>query len=230
MIQAFTGNNVEPCGDLVSRCLRIVLAVTRLDPENRNFKHPDPFDWTLARRGRILAALYTILLGNPRRHVAPAHRDPEPTRFKPWWNLVGSAVEHAAGVDGDELSFKDLFASGEKRDVQTLAILAGVRLLHQAWPCKRFQASDAVGMAQLNVINQQKLNDIVRAQAFRTALEQVHPKPLDKDLTPTIVSWRLKSMCDVPVRIGTDTIMLRSRSDPSKHGTWFETEKVESIT
>ena len=35
------------------------------DPENREFKHPDPIGWTEDNRAEILAALYTILLGNP---------------------------------------------------------------------------------------------------------------------------------------------------------------------
>ena len=226
MVQAFTGNNVAPRGDLVSRSLRVLLVVSRLDPENRRFKHPDPFAWTLEHRCRIMGALYTILLGNPRRHIDPPDRDPEPTRFKPWWNLVGSAVEHAARVDDDELSFKDLFARWEQEDVQTSGIVAAVALLHEAWPCTPFQASDAVQMAQRGARSKNEVFDLARARAFRAALAQVDPKPLNRDVTSTIMSWRLKAMCDVPAEIGTDTIMLRSRSDRGKHGTWFETEKT----
>ena len=50
--------------------------------------------WTDAHRVEILRAFYTILLGNPtlkkKRNAAMR------TRFKMWWRLVGSAVEHAA--------------------------------------------------------------------------------------------------------------------------------------
>ena len=81
-------------GDLASRSLHIRLDVDRVDPENREFKHPDPIGWTENHRAEILAALYTILLGNPQLKAA---RDaPGKTRFKMWWRLVGSAVEHAA--------------------------------------------------------------------------------------------------------------------------------------
>src|SRR5262249_30447460 len=93
-IQLFTGNNVGPRGDLASRSLRGRLTANRPDPENRDFKHPDPIGWTEANRAKILRALYTILLGNPMlkqaRDVAGG------TRFKAWYRLVGSALEHAA--------------------------------------------------------------------------------------------------------------------------------------
>ena len=64
-IHLFTGNNIGAEGDLASRSLHIRLDVDRADPENREFKHPDPVGWTENHRGEILAALYTILLGNP---------------------------------------------------------------------------------------------------------------------------------------------------------------------
>ena len=73
------------------------LDVDRADPENRAFKHPDPIGWTENHRAEILAALYTILLGNPQLK-APRDADGK-TRFKMWWRLVGSAVEHAARAD-----------------------------------------------------------------------------------------------------------------------------------
>jgi hypothetical protein len=65
-VHIFTGNNIAARGDLASRSLSVRLAVDRPDPENRTFAHPDPLGWTEANRGRILRALYVILLGNPR--------------------------------------------------------------------------------------------------------------------------------------------------------------------
>ena len=64
-IHLFTGNNIGAKGDLASRSLHIRLDVDRVDPENRPFKHPDPVGWTENHRAEILAAVYTILLGNP---------------------------------------------------------------------------------------------------------------------------------------------------------------------
>jgi hypothetical protein len=92
-IHFFTGNNVGPRGDLASRSLIVRLAVDRPDPENREFRHSDPIAWTEAHRGQILAALYTILLGNP---LFRSGFVPPQTRFKTWWALIGRAVEHAA--------------------------------------------------------------------------------------------------------------------------------------
>src|SRR5262249_33693181 len=106
-IHFFTGNNIGPCGDLASRSLRIRLAVDRTDPENRAFRHPDPIGWTESHRAEILRALYTVLLGNPMLGSPP---DAEAkTRFKVWWRLIGSAVEHAARLAGRDLDFQSLF-------------------------------------------------------------------------------------------------------------------------
>ncbi len=56
----------------------------------------DPIGWTEANRGRILAALYTILLGNP--NLRPGSNAAPQTRFKTWWLVFGSAIEFAAKV------------------------------------------------------------------------------------------------------------------------------------
>ena len=96
MINALTGNNISPAGDLASRCLQARLAVDRPDPQNRRFKHVDPLQWTRDHRGEILRALYTLLLGNPQLDPAQAV-EPE-TRFKTWWTMVGSALEYASDL------------------------------------------------------------------------------------------------------------------------------------
>ena len=77
-IHFFTGNNIGPRGDLASRSLRIRLDVDRADPENRKFKHPDPVGWTENNRAEILAALYTILLGNPQLKAAAQRGGQDP--------------------------------------------------------------------------------------------------------------------------------------------------------
>ena len=70
----------------------------------RPFLHPDPIGWTEAHRGKILQALYTIMLGNPR--LTDKAATPAVTRFKDWWHVCGSAIEsaakeHAAHVKGN---------------------------------------------------------------------------------------------------------------------------------
>lgn len=91
-VLSFTGNNVAPRGDLASRSLVARLDVDRPDPENRPFRHIDPVAWTLANRGKLLRALYIVMLANPQLKA----NAPQKTRFKDWWHLVGSAIEHAA--------------------------------------------------------------------------------------------------------------------------------------
>jgi hypothetical protein len=79
-IHLFTGNNIGPKGDLASRSLEIRLSLDRHDPENRDFKHPDPVGWTDNMRTEILGAFYTILLGNPT--LKKPRNAPMKTRFK----------------------------------------------------------------------------------------------------------------------------------------------------
>jgi hypothetical protein len=139
-IQAFTGNNISPRGDLASRALMTRMSVDRPDPENRNFVHPDPIAWTEAHRGQILRALYTIILGNPR--LVEANPPVPETRFKAWWHLVGSAIEHAArqhvaielervkwlAEDANRpgapavISFREMFLAGESDEEQASAL------------------------------------------------------------------------------------------------------------
>jgi hypothetical protein len=88
----FTDNNVGPKGDLASRSLHARLSVDRPDPENRKFAHPDPLAWTRANRFEILKALYIVMLGNPTLDLP--QDAPMKTRFKLWYRLVGSAIEH----------------------------------------------------------------------------------------------------------------------------------------
>ena len=143
-IHLFTGNNIGAKGDLASRSLHIRLDVDRADPENRTFVHPDPIGWTENHRAEILAALYTILLGNPQ---LKATRDAAgKTRFKMWWRLVGSAVENAAKLTGHELDFQKLFIAQEEDDEESASLADMLEVLVKKWPGKQFMASAVAGM------------------------------------------------------------------------------------
>src|SRR5215467_12377599 len=141
-IHLFTGNNIGPCGDLASRSLRIRLAVDRTDPENRAFRHPDPIGWTEGHRAEILRALYTVLLGNPILRSPP---DAEAkTRFKVWWRLIGSAVEHAARLAGQDLDFKNLFLSQEDDDEDSVSLADALAVMERRWT--EFKANDVADL------------------------------------------------------------------------------------
>jgi len=213
-VQIFTGNNITPRGDLVSRSLSARLAVDRPDPENRSFVHPDPIAWTEANRGRILQSLYTVLLGNPRL------RDPSaaPTRFKAWWHLVGSAVEHAAAQHArvteekvrwlvadrcsscppKPINFRDLFLAGDADDEQSVGLAVVLDVLRRRWP-DGFKAADVAGYAALAEEG---------SIAFKSALEQASGSFLKTVSSPTI-AWRLKGIVDAPVVVDDKMLVLR---------------------
>ena len=65
------------------------------------------------------------------------------TRFKVWWRLVGSAVEHAAAQHGQTVDFKDLFLNVEGDDEES-ASLADV--LDGLVMKKKFSAVDIAGI------------------------------------------------------------------------------------
>ena len=200
-IHFFTGNNVGARGDLASRSLDIRLDVDRVDPENRPFKHPDPIGWTENHRAEILAALYTILLGNPQ---LKAPRDAEgKTRFKMWWRLVGSAVENAARLAGHELDFQKLFVTQEEDDEESASLADVLDVLVKTWP-DQFTASDVAGM-----INNQFPNE--DEQTLRDYL--LPGAPPHHVFSPKSIGRLLKRHLDEPVRSGERTLVLRSWED-----------------
>ena len=173
-IHLFTGNNIGPRGDLASRSLHIRLDVDRVDPENRPFKHPDPIGWTENHRAEILAALYTILLGNPQLKAA---RDAEgKTRFKMWWRLVGSAVENAAKLAGQELDFQKLFVTQEEDDEESASLADVLDVLVKTWP-DQFMASDVAGMINNPYPNEdeRRCESICSRVPYRTTCSRQNP-------------------------------------------------------
>jgi len=230
-IQIFTGNNITPRGDLASRSLPLRLAVDRPDPENRLFAHPDPIIWTEVNRGRILRALYTILLGNPRLR----DRNPEqaPTRFKMWWHLVGSAVEYAAEqhvrIAEEEvrclvfepdttcppapIRFAALFLASEADEEQSAGLATVLDVLRRRWP-DGFKSADVAsyaGEAEEGAI------------AFRAALEQASGKVLTL-ISSSKIGWLLKGLIDAPVVVGEITLVLRRAT--SHEGAEFTVREI----
>jgi hypothetical protein len=209
VIHLFTGNNVGPKGDLASRSLLVRLEVDRADPENREFRHPDPVAWTEANRGRILRALYTILLGNPQLHTrtdAPAK-----TRFKAWWRLVGSAVEHAASVSGWPLDFGRLFLHQEEDEEETASLSDALAVLAEKWPRDSpFLAADVARM--VNDRSDFTLDDErQRCETLREFLfPNLQPNPI---VTAKAVGKRLKRHVGEPVKHGDETLILRASQD-----------------
>jgi hypothetical protein len=238
-IQIFTGNNIGPRGDLASRVLRTTINVTRPDPENRTFTHPDPIGWTKANRGKIMRAFYTILLGNPRRgekdlepHAKKWREEAPKTRFKEWWDMVGSAVEYAVEqvveerVDAPktdceltDINFGKLFLVGEEADEET-AGLAGLLIgLREKFP-KPFRARELANYLDppLGTTREDA------SQEMLVALNRASGNTM-KNITPSAVSARLKRLINAPVDGDGKMLALRCDAD-RKNGDTFTVEKV----
>ena len=228
-VHVFTGNNIGPKGDMASRSLAARLTVDRPDPENRNFKHPDPIGWTEANRGRILAALYTIMLGNPRlRESNPA---PAETRFKHWWHLVGAAIENAAhqhveevagmAMDANkecpakEVCFRKVLLDAEADEEQTSSLGDVLGTLRAKWPkdFKAIDVADYAGLADDGAIE------------FKAALEQASNMPI-KVITSPVLTRRLKAIKDAPVTVDGKTLVLRYTPDVNKNGGTFGVKEI----
>jgi hypothetical protein len=217
-VQVFTGNNIAPRGDLVSRSLVVRLFLAVPDPENRKFTRPDePVAWTNNHRGEILQALYTILLGNPRRRQKPTERSPASTRFKEWWEMVGSAVEHAARYHAEAVKgfvmdhsttcpvspvdFKKIFLAAEADDDQENSLVTVLRILRERWPG---------GCQARNIASY--INREEEGMELLTALEAAAGRSL-KTMTVATVTWRLKAIADAPVYVDDDVLVLRYERD-----------------
>jgi hypothetical protein len=213
-IHLFTGNNIGPTGDLASRSLMIRLDTDRHDPENRNFKHPDSMGWTENNRAEILRAFYVILLGNPQLDAA---RDAAmKTRFKMWWRLVGSAVEHAADLYGGSVDFQKLFLSREEDDEETATladVLSILSIKFAGW--NTFKASD---VAKLFDSQDSAWDD----PTDRLASFFAPRRPPGYKVTSKVVGKLLNENRDNPVLRGDATIVLRTKVVDHASVYWIE--------
>jgi hypothetical protein len=200
-IHLFTGNNIGAKGDLASRSLYIRLDVDRADPENRKFEHPDPIGWTEDHRAEILKALYTVLLGNPQLKAKRAAAGK--TRFKMWWRLVGSAIEHAAGLTGHEVDFQKLFLVQEEDDEESTSLADVLEILLRTWP-NGFGAKDVTDA----------INQLVPGDDWQALREFLLPGTLSTfTFSSKTIGRRLKKHLDEPVFSSKRTLALRSVLD-----------------
>jgi hypothetical protein len=202
-VHFFTGNNISVCGDLISRTLHIRLDALRPDPENRKFKHPDPIGWTEQNRGKILAALYTVLLGNPQLNK-PANAENK-TRFKLWWRLGGSAVENAAALAGQKLDFRDLFLSQEGDDEDAASLADVLETLLKRWT-GQFTANEVAKVVN-NEYDQSPEKSLLRDWLRPDA-------PPNQHISAKAIAKQLGRHLDEPVMSGECVLTLRAQRDP----------------
>ena len=231
-IHAWTGNNIGPKGDTSSRSLISRLDASRPDPENRSFTHADPIAWTHANRGRILRAIYTIILGNPR--LIGADTSPRQTRFKVWHHLIGAALEHAAIWHRDRfaehdpdcppvaIAFKDQFLRNDDSDEHDYALAIVLRRLRGKWPGQKFTA------AQLASWIGDSYDPLAYAfsKEFLPALDAATDMapPFNNQYSPLALSLRLRSIHDAPTKVNSTILCLRYDADP--HGGAYRVEEL----
>jgi hypothetical protein len=215
-IHIFTGNNVNPAGDLGSRSLVTRLHTERHDPENREFKHRDPIGWTDANRARLVKAFYTILLGNPALKL-PSDA-PMKTRFKTFQRLVGSAVEHAANLTGKKIDFAELFSRSEAGDEASNDLASFLNTLF-SWQTEVAQTGKATFKASqlaeyINRADNPLGDEPGRTEKGRAIREFLFPRAKITDqLSAKSVGKALNAHDGNPVSFGDDTLALKAILD-----------------
>jgi hypothetical protein len=219
----WTGNALSLAGDMATRLLVAEFTADRVDPENRTFSHAHPIGWTLAHRGKILRALYTLLL-------MPRPTSRLQTRFSEWMRQVGLPIEAASGVD-----FSAMFAANAHSDegVHPTVTLFGLLLCEFDW--NTFLSVDLarfldpnygfVGPPRYSTSDEelkQRVAQKERAAKFRGALEGASGKQLPPGpLNPQQVGKRLQVVQGRAVRIeGVGVIRLAKLEDHNENR-WF---------
>jgi hypothetical protein len=227
-IHLFTGNNVGPGADLASRSLHVRIEVEQADPENREFKHPDPVGWTENNRAEILHALFVVLLGNPA--LSLPREAPMKTRFKLWQRLVGSAVEHAVELmdQQQKIDFSALFRTMDEEDEEEASLADVLNMMSELWSGagrELFLAQDVC-----DAINNKKDSAgqpiYVLKDEDRDQLRSFFCPKLanDKSAVATTVGRKLKQHVGEPVCSGGRTLILRTEKNPSggKSGNFYK--------
>jgi hypothetical protein len=152
--------------------------------------------WTQANRTKILAALYTILVGGilerPQGQVAK-------TRFKAWWGLIGWPVECAAGLLGINVDCTELLRVGESGEEEASATSRVLAILKKRWGGKTFTTGDVVEeLAKAIALNE---DGAERATELADALEELKGKALEHPTARSIGKLFQKHLTNRPAWI-----------------------------
>jgi hypothetical protein len=203
-VHIFTGNNIEPLGDLATRALMTRITVEHHKPWNRAFQFTDPVDWTHQNRVRILRALYTVLLGNPA--LSSALDAPMPTRFKMWQRMVGNAVEHAAGLCGQTIRFDEAFERQTVLDEESTNVRQVLVIFMRQFP-NGFTAE------KLAIFINPMVSEIPDAAVIR---EHLYPEKEFAKINQRSVGTRLGKFVDKAVSYEGKTLLLKREEDPGR--------------
>ncbi len=216
-VQFFTGNNILPRGDMISRSYTIRLNIDRPDPENREFRHQDPFGWTIKHRAAILRALYTLLIWNLRSR---AEERPK-TRFKRWWTLCGAPIEAVAGVD-----FNEILRAHESNDAEVTGMVVLYRGLRKTFRESLFTASEVWQLSQAPGMGEPSDDWPISVMA---ALEEASGTPFLKasaDKDSKTIGRRLQLLSGKPAAVG-DEILRLDLVPNAARGNRYRITKIE---
>jgi hypothetical protein len=116
-----TGNNLRPRGEMTRRCILVRMDAEMVHPWKRTgFEHPNLRKWVRSNRGRLVAALLTVVrswieAGRPEAEVETLGS------FERWAQVLGGILQHI-GVEGFLENLDVLYetASGEEHRWSTL--------------------------------------------------------------------------------------------------------------
>ena len=218
-LQTFTGNNIGPKGDMVSRSFRIIINVDRPDPQNRPFVHPDPIEWTRQHRAGILRALYTILINGCRNRPSDLVSK---TRFKDWYDLCGWPLEHAALLIGVKIDCAKLIAAGESGDSETTAAIALLSELTTTFGTKDFTAKDITALIEAGTpkpFDPPTPTAKEKTERLLDAFAELIGKPLRRYSPGAIGKLLNNRLVDLPTFLDDTTATLKASSE--KHLVYY---------
>ena len=138
------------------------------------------------------------------------------TRFKMWYRLIGSALEHAAALCGREFGVStNCSGAVEDEDEDDVSLGEVLAAMNSTWPDKEFKAKDVA-----DIINtfQHEYQDIFH-NFFCPTLDA------GRRASPLSIGKKLKHHMDGPVVIDGKTLTLkvgRPTSDSSKGALQFK--------
>ena len=121
-----------------------------------------------------------------------------------WWRVVGSAVEHAAKLHGEEeIDFQKLFLKQEEEeDEDFISLVDALTIMAQKWGAG-FHATDVAVL----------INDLFNQDAL-TLREFLYPgAPSGLVVAARSVGKRLAAHVDEPVKSGECTLILRKMEE-----------------
>ena len=140
------------------------------------------------------------------------------TRFKLWWRLVGSAIEHAVSVSGGSFDFQKLFLSQEEDEEESASLADALVALDEEWPGLKGQGRNKIPGGRRGAQGERSKRIHASTQnASATSLcgsSCSRAQPPGQIVTAKAVGKRLKRHIGEPVRQGDRTLILKEWRDP----------------